>query len=92
MLVKLIENNNYRRCVKNTLPLVKKNNIIEDTTNISLNRGDIPINCSHNDFNKILKILEVKTENIFVTDAKNTSIYKIITDFDENKLEKLKKL
>lgn len=90
MLSKIYEFNNYRYCIKSVLELVEKNKIIKDTTDISINRGDIPINCSHKDFFEILKNVEVVTEDIDTRDIEDTIIYKKIIYYDKKKLDNIK--
>lgn len=72
------------------MELVEKNKIIKDTTDISINRGDIPINCSHKDFYEILKNVEVVTEDISTRDIEDTIIYKKIICYDKKKLDNIK--
>lgn len=91
MLSKIYEFNNYKYCIKSVLELVEKNKIIKDTTDISINRGDIPINCSHKDFYKILKNVEVITEDITPIDIEHTIICKKIIYYDKNILDNIKK-
>jgi len=90
MLSKIYEFNNYKYCIKSVLELVEKNKIIKDTTDISMNRGDIPINCPHKDFYEILKNTEVITEDITQGDIEPTIIYKKIICYDKKKLDNIK--
>jgi hypothetical protein len=84
--------NNLKKCHSDILPLIRINNIIYDTSDISMDRGDIPISCTQNDFDSLLKYLEVHTIQEYNTfnGTKVPLIRKSIISYNYDKLDGLK--
>ena len=90
-MYQVINNYNLQKCQKDILPLIKKGQIFEDTTDITTYRGDIPLTCPHHTFDKFMNYLEVKTIEDNRIHAESVGITRTIIDFNKDKLEEMKK-